>query len=97
MEHSHNRPIPIVPVTIIITVAIRPVGVDSGRWARGRRLRQFEDVVGFGRLVDDDDSLHVLVELAHRELHIIQHSFHRWLPILIGCGHLLGALRRSSK
>lgn len=89
MDHGRDGPITILLVTLIIVVAIRPVGAESDRWACGRRLRQLEDAVRFGRGMVDDDSLQVLVELAHCEFDIVQRTFSCGLPIFVGSGNLL--------
>jgi hypothetical protein len=83
MDHGRDGPITILLVTLIIVVAIRPVGAESDRWACGRRLRQLEDAVRFGRGMVDDDSLQVLVELAHCEFDIVQRTFSCGLPIFV--------------
>jgi hypothetical protein len=73
----------------IFAVAMRPVGGESGRWVRGRRLRRLEDAVGLGWGRVDDDPLQVLVELADGDLHIIQSTFNTRLPFLIRGHNLL--------
>jgi hypothetical protein len=83
MGKSCDGPKTIRPVEKVVAVAISPVGVDSSRWARGRRLRQLEDAVGGGRGLVEDDALQMFVQLADLKLDIIQRSLDAWLPLLV--------------
>jgi len=88
MEQSRHRPKPILPVAVVFTVANWPVGVGSGRWARGRRRGHREDA-GSGRHVVDDGSLEVLVQLADLQLEVVHRAFDVRLPRLERGRHFL--------
>jgi len=69
-------------------MAIRPVGRDSGRWARGSRLRQGTQPWKH-RSVVADRALPMLVQLVDLELEVVHGALDAGLPLFVGGGHLL--------
>ena len=81
MGENHARPI--IPVMLIMAVPIGAVGVLSGERVHGSRLGWIQDA-GWRRVIKHD-AIHVLVQLGHLQLEILDGEVDAGTPRLELC------------
>jgi len=81
MKYGRDRPVSIIPVSVVMAVPMGPVDWFSGRWNSGSRRGGRDDAVSSRRVLQCG-TIEVLVQLLQFQLDVVHGSIDFGTPIL---------------